>query len=137
LAVIEDRAEYLKDIPVAQLAEREREVVNFHVVVNPVLTLEDGPPAEFFEGCLSLPGFVALVPRARRVRVDCLDHRGKPHSILASGWYARILQHEIDHLGGTLYVDRMYTRSLCTTDHYAAHWKSLPIAGLKAILNLN
>jgi peptide deformylase len=45
--------------------------------------------------------------------------------IQASGWYARILQHEIDHLGGTLYVDRMNTRSLTTLDNYTRHWKNV------------
>ena len=137
LAVIEDRAEYQKDIPPAQLADRERKVVDFHVIVNPVLTLEPGTPVEFFEGCLSLPGFVALVPRARAVRVECLDHRGKHQTIRARGWYARILQHEVDHLGGTLYVDRMHTRTLCTVDHYSAHWKSMPIESLKTALKIN
>ncbi len=67
---------------------------------------------EFFEGCLSLPGYTAIVPRAREVRVECLDDKGARQVIEASGWYARILQHEIDHLQGTLYLDRMLSRTL-------------------------
>ena len=51
---------------------------------------------EFYEGCLSLAGYSALVLRERAVRVECLDERGLPRVIEASGWYARILQHEID-----------------------------------------
>jgi peptide deformylase len=49
------------------------------------------------------------------VRVEALDHRGEPVTIEAQGWYARILQHEIDHLRGTLYIDRMDTRSFAST----------------------
>jgi peptide deformylase len=55
-----------------------------------------------------------IVPRAHRVRVEALDERGTPVSKVASGWYARILQHEIDHLNGTLYIDRMDTRTFST-----------------------
>lgn len=127
LAVIEDKAEYMKDIPPATLAERERRPVPFHVILNPVLTLDVEPDANFFEGCLSLPGFTALVSRVVNVRVDCLNHKAEPKTIRASGWYARILQHEIDHLHGTLYIDRMDPRSLCTLDNYSKHWKELSI----------
>ncbi|HEX7297208.1 MAG TPA: peptide deformylase, partial [Pyrinomonadaceae bacterium] len=56
-------------------------------------------------------GFVAMVRRATDVRVECLNERAEPIVINAQGWYARILQHEIDHLNGTLYIDRMETRS--------------------------
>ena len=113
LAVIEDREEYMKDLSREMLAERERKPVAFEVIINPVLTLESAAEVEFFEGCLSLPGLVALVPRARKVKVECLDAQGKPKVIRASGWHARILQHEIDHLSGALYVDRMRSVSLC------------------------
>jgi peptide deformylase len=76
-------------------------------------------PAVFAEGCLSVPGFLAQVPRALSVRVEALDHRGQPITIDASGWYARILQHEIDHLGGTLYIDRMNTRTFSSMREHA------------------
>ena len=137
LAVIEDKAEYQKAIDPVTLAERERKPVRFHVIVNPVLTLESPSDLEFFEGCLSLPGFVALVPRSRKVRVDCLDHRGEPRTIHATGWYARILQHEFDHLQGTVYVDRMHCRSLCSVDHYTNYWKDLAIANVKKNLSIS
>jgi peptide deformylase len=101
LAVIEDMA----DVP-----EKERTPVPFHVIINPQLTLGAGV-VEHYEGCLSLEGFQALVPRAQTATVDALDHHGDPVKIEARGWYARILQHEIDHLDGTLYIDRMHTRT--------------------------
>lgn len=133
IAVIEDKAEYTKDVPAEVLAERERKPIPFHVIVNPVLTLEEGDPREFYEGCLSLPGFTALVPRARQVRVACLDHRGEPNTIVASGWYARILQHEIDHLEGRLYIDRMRSRTFSNIDNYNAVSKDRTMAQLRAL----
>jgi peptide deformylase len=120
LAVIEDPA----DAPPQVLKERERKPVDFHVVVNPVITLEPGDDVEFFEGCLSVAGSTAVIARARRVRVDCLDHKGNARTIKASGWYARILQHEIDHLYGTLYLDRMLTRTFMTVENFTRYWKT-------------
>jgi peptide deformylase len=134
LAVIEDREEYLRDLSQETLAERERRAVPFEVIINPVLTLESEPEIEFFEGCLSLPGLVALVPRARKVRVECLDAKGKPKIIRASGWYARILQHEIDHLAGKLYIDRMRSVSLSSIENFNRHWKGKPIAEVHRLL---
>jgi peptide deformylase len=136
LAVIEDREEYHKDVSEALLRERERSPVPFHVLVNPAIEEMGDERAEFFEGCLSLSGFSALVPRARAVRVTCLDERGKHKVIEASGWYARILQHEVDHLYGTLYIDRMRTRSFTTLDNLAEFWKGKPVNAIKSELEL-
>lgn len=126
LAVIEDKAEYHKSFTELELRERGRIEVPFHVIVNPVLELLTKSSETFFEDCLSLSSFTALVPRAKQVRVRCLDHQGESRIIQASGWYARILQHEIDHLNGTLYIDRMQARSFSTLENYTRHWKSLP-----------
>lgn len=123
IAVIEDKAEYQKVLTESELRERGRTKVPFHVVVNPIIESPGESIATFFEGCLSLPNFTALVPRAREVRVRCLDHLGEPRVIEASGWYARILQHEIDHLHGKLYIDRMHTRSFSSLENYTRHWK--------------
>lgn len=130
LAVIEDRADLLRSIPPEHLAERNRKPVPFQVLINPRIQTS-GETVEFFEGCLSLEGFAALVPRYTEVRVDCLDHRGEPVSFRAEGWHARIVQHEVDHLLSTVYVDRMRSRSLTTTGHLSRHWSDLPIAELK------
>jgi peptide deformylase len=124
LAVIEDRAEYHKTLTEPELKERGRTEVPFHVIVNPVLELRGAPSVTFFEGCLSLPGYGAMVSRETDVRVTCLDHRAEPQVIEASGWYARILQHEIDHLRGTLYIDRMHPRSFSSLENYTRHWKN-------------
>jgi len=134
LAVIEDRQEYIDKIPPEHSAARLRSAVSPHVIVNPRLTLET-PTIEFFEGCLSLPGFTAIVPRALAVRVDCLNERAEPVTIRARGWYARILQHEIDHLHGTLYIDRMLTRSFMGRENFERYWKNVPADEFKRLLD--
>jgi peptide deformylase len=123
LVVIEDQLELIQKLPAEQVAERERRPVPFHVLTNPKLTLLGSETAEFFEGCLSLAGFTAVIPRAKQVRVECLNERAEAVIIEAGGWYARILQHEIDHLHGALYIDRMNSRSFCTHENYARYWK--------------
>lgn len=122
LAVIEDREDYLRGIDPAVLRDRERTPVPFHVIVNPRLTMIQRGPAVYFEGCLSLDGFAALVPRAIAVRVDCLNEHGEPQTIEARGWYARILQHEIDHLNGVIYIDRMFSRSFMSIENLTKYW---------------
>jgi peptide deformylase len=134
LAVIEDRPEYIKDWTPEQLAEREREPVPFHVIINPKITLIGEERVEYFEGCLSLENLMALTPRARRVRVECVDEKGEAKLIDAVGWYARILQHEIDHLAGTMYVDHMHPRTLMTVENFTQHWKGKTLPELKKYL---
>jgi peptide deformylase len=111
LAVIED---------IGDSEEQERKPVPFHVIASPRLTLGE-ELVEHYEGCLSVEGFQAVVPRARAVTVEALDHRGEPVTIRAQGWYARILQHEIDHLNGTLYIDRMKTRTFSSARNIARY----------------
>jgi len=134
LAVIEDKQEYFAGLTGEQIAERERHPVAFHVIINPVLHQQVASDVEFFEGCLSVPGFIAIVPRSRQVRVEWLDETGAARVIEASGWYARILQHEIDHLQGTLYLDRMLSRTFCSLDLHARLWKKKTTAEVKAAL---
>ena len=136
LAVIEDRQEFLSSLSAQELAEKERQAVPFHVIVNPEITLLGDDKVDFYEGCLSLSGFSAVVPRAAKVRVEYLDEHGAPQSVEASGWYARILQHEIDHLRGTLYIDRMKTRTFTSLDNWSRFWKAKPVPDvLEALSN--
>jgi peptide deformylase len=117
LAVIEDRAEYFAGIAPERLAERERRPIPFLALINPRIVAQSEKQAEFFEGCLSLAGFSALVKRSYSVTVEYWDEQGKARRIEARGWYARILQHEIDHLHGRLYIDRMEPRSFTTLEN--------------------
>jgi peptide deformylase len=135
LAVIEDQSSYVEDMDETERRLKEREPVPFHVVVNPRIELVDPAPVRFFEGCLSLEGFVAVVARAHAVRVHCLDHAGESRTIAALGWHARILQHEIDHLHGTVYVDRMEPRTFMSSDEYARHWAGEPVELVRAALD--
>jgi peptide deformylase len=127
LAVIEDPPQAHAGMTPAQLAERERNAVAFHVLVNPRLTVEGDDQVIAYEGCLSLAGFSMIVPRWRRVRVDALDEHGEPVVKTATGWYARILQHEIDHLRGVVCCDRMDPRSLTTQDNHLRYWRNMPV----------
>ncbi len=111
LAVIEDPAEMSDEAR----KTRERYQVPFHVIINPVLELGE-EVVEHYEGCLSVEGFMGLVPRTRTAKVRALNEKGEAVTIEASGWYARILQHEIDHLHGGLYIDRMHTRTFTGND---------------------
>jgi peptide deformylase len=127
LAVIEDREELLRDLPPQELAEKNRQPVPFHVIVNPQIIFLEAEKVLFYEGCLSVAGFSAVVPRARDVRVQYLDEKGEQRSVEASGWYARILQHEIDHLHGTLYLDRMNSRTFSSVENWNRFWRGKPV----------
>ncbi len=118
LAVIEDAPQRHSDLTPEQLAARERAAVPFHVLVNPTLIPIGDERVAAYEGCLSFKGFVMVVPRYRHVRVEALDEHGTARVIEASGWYARILQHEIDHLNGVMCCDRMDPRTLSTTENH-------------------
>ncbi len=76
------------------------------VIINPVIEERSGSLYEE-EGCLSIPGFGSKVKRAAKVRVRALNEHGLPVVIEAEGLMARCLQHEIDHLNGKLYIDRL------------------------------
>jgi peptide deformylase len=134
LAVIEDREEYHKRLSPAQLSERQRQLISFHVIINPRIVSADNTGLEFFEGCLSVTGYSAIVPRARAVTVEYLNEHAESKRVEAVGWYARILQHEIDHLAGVLYVDRMHTRTLTTLENLERYWKDLPTSDVLAKL---
>lgn len=135
IAVIEDMDQ--SNLSPKQIEERERYPVPFHVIINPKLTIEESDTAAFFEGCLSVPQLVAVVPRAKAVRVDCLNEKGEPVTIQAKGWYARILQHEIDHLNGTLYIDRAYLPTLMPQDSYINLWRNKSIQEVLECLMIN
>ena len=119
LVVIEDPPEYQAKLSAEELAAREREPVPYHVLVNPTLAATSDEVVTAYEGCLSFAGFSMVVPRARRVRVEALDEHGRARTIVAKGWYARILQHEFDHLQGTVCCDRMDSRTLTTMANLA------------------
>ena len=110
--------------PSARVA-RGRVVQPLVVVVNPELMIVGDATATFFEGCLSVPGYMALVERALEVRVRGVSENGDPVALSLRAWPARIFQHEVDHLDGMLYVDRMLTRTFGENDEVARNWLSM------------
>jgi peptide deformylase len=135
LAVVQDGPERWGQLNEEERAARERDALPFTVLVNPAVTpVGENDLAGFYEGCLSVPGLAAVVARHRAVRVEALDEHGEPVDRVFSGWPARIVQHEADHLGGRLYLDRAEARSLTTADNYARLWAGRPPADAAAAL---
>ncbi|MBI3306761.1 MAG: peptide deformylase [Candidatus Omnitrophica bacterium] len=77
-----------------------------YVIVNPEISEERGREMGS-EGCLSLPGISGQVPRAKKIRLQFQDREGKPHNVEIKDFFARIIQHEVDHLNGILLIDRV------------------------------
>lgn len=86
------------------------------VVVNPRIVWESREVVDGIEGCLSIPGYVGEVERAEAIRVRAQDRYGKPIKLRLQGWTARIFQHEIDHLNGVLFIDRLTAPENIWTD---------------------
>ncbi len=130
LAVLEDSAEVAPEIADA----RERRPLPFRTIINPVYEIIGDDLVPFYEGCLSVPGYQAVVSRGHAVRLRCLDAAGAAVDEEISGWSARIVQHETDHLGGILYLDKAFTRSLSDNAQYMSYWARPSIHGAREIL---
>jgi peptide deformylase len=128
LAVLADGPERWGQLTEEERSARQRSALAFTVLVNPVAhPIDEGADrVSFFEGCLSVPGLMGVVARHRAVRVEALDADSHPVDRVFSGWAARIVQHEVDHLLGRLYLDRVETRSLSSSDNYVRYWAGRP-----------
>ncbi|MET8131827.1 peptide deformylase [Streptomyces sp. NPDC005251] len=118
IAVIEDPAPVSDEVRVV----RGRVPQPFRVLVNPSYVGIGPGRVAFFEGCLSVPGWQAVVARHTEVRLTALDEHGRAVDEVFSGWPARIVQHETDHLDGTLYLDHAELRSLSSNQATAELW---------------
>ena len=118
IAVIEDPAPVPEEVRLA----RGRVPQPFRVLVNPSYEPVGTARAAFFEGCLSVPGWQAVVARPAEVRLTCQDEYGRAVDEVFTGWPARIVQHETDHLDGMLYLDRAELRSLSSNQAMAERW---------------
>jgi len=122
LRLIEDMAETMYDAPgtglaAVQVGVEERIIVydvspqdepaDLQVLINPKIVSASGEVLSENEGCLSVPDYRADVKRAAAVQVEALDRKGDPVSIATDGFLAVVLQHEIDHLDGILFIDRI------------------------------
>ncbi len=126
--VLEDREELMARSTPAEVAERRRVSFGPRVFVNPKLRAIGTDRATFFEGCLSVEGYAGVVERDLEVEVTGLDEHGTASTWRVRGWPARILQHELDHLDGRLYVDRMLTRSFSTGAQAKALYGGKPMS---------
>jgi peptide deformylase len=86
------------------------------VIINPEVIWRSREELIGVEGCLSIPGYVGEVDRAEKIRVRALDRNGRKIRLRLSGWTARIFQHEIDHLNGILYIDKLTDKENFWTD---------------------
>jgi peptide deformylase len=108
----EERDDDGEDVPLMALINPEIEPVTREMV-------------EDWEGCLSIPDIRGRVPRARQIAVRAYDRTGKKIEMQASGFTARVIQHETDHLDGVLFFDRMKTlQSLTFLDEFGRYWSS-------------
>jgi peptide deformylase len=102
----------------------DQQPFGLRVFLNPRITVLDPAEQGFWEGCLSVPNLRGYVERPRRVRVDYLDLEGRERVIEAEGFLATVFQHELDHLAGVLYVDRIRDMTrLATIDDYLRYWR--------------
>jgi peptide deformylase len=100
--------------------------IPLQVVINPMIRPQSGELVYDWEGCLSIPDLRGLVPRHPAVRVQALDREGRPLDYLVSGFEARIVQHEFDHLNGVVFLDRM--RDLHSLA-YLKEWEQYMVGG--------
>ncbi len=107
-----------RQLAVLEVADNARypgkAAVPLSVLVNPAIVPLDDKTEEDWEGCLSIPEIRGRVPRYKNLRVTALDREGKELEFVASGFHARVIQHEVDHLRGHVYLDRMPDLSTLT-----------------------
>ncbi|WP_284974637.1 peptide deformylase [Arthrobacter sp. efr-133-TYG-104] len=130
LAVLEDQFE----VDPASAAARHREHLPFFAIINPQYRPLGGETAAFYEGCLSVAGYQAVVSRHRNVELSYLTPEGVAAEEWFSGWQARIVQHETDHLHGVLYLDRAELRSLSSNSEHSMRWSAPGIDDAKRSL---
>ena len=103
--------------------EDDEERVPLMTVINPEITVAGPDMVEDWEGCLSIPDIRGKVPRARHIVLRAFDRKGKRFEIPASGFTARVIQHETDHLDGVLFFDRMSSFTTLTfLEEFGRYW---------------
>lgn len=130
IAVLED----LYPIPEEAATMREREPLEYFEIFNPVYMSSSDREAVFYEGCLSFDGFQGVVTRPADISATYKDRDGQEITRSFSGWQARIVQHETDHLSGTVYIDKAETRSLINETELWRH-EGMDVATAQKVLN--
>lgn len=101
LAIIESLPDYDEE------GEEIPDTRDLFVIINPKIVWTSTDSEDGIEGCLSIPGYLGEVERPLSIRVRAQDRHGKKMKLKLGGWTARIFQHEIDHLNGVLYIDKL------------------------------
>lgn len=130
----------LERVIVVELTEEEEDPQSgkLYEFVNPEIVRASAEQVEGEEGCLSIPNIVGDVWRSERVVVKGQDRFGKPQKLEARDWLARVFQHEIDHLNGVLFIDRVegpqHLRRLVKVvdEKGEEHYKAIPMTELAA-----
>ena len=121
LAVLEDHIRDDADDP------RDIAELPFRVIINPSYAPAGEETRSFYEGCLSFEGYQAVRRRWLDIEAEWDDEEGRHHRERMHGWPARIFQHETDHLGGELYIDKAEIRSLTTYENLEDYWCDSPV----------
>jgi peptide deformylase len=101
----------------------EAAAIPLTVLINPVVTPLGEEREDGWEGCLSVPDMRGMVSRHTAVRLECYDREGNRMDVVAKDFFARVIQHETDHLNGIVYVDRMSDlRTLSHIAEWTRHW---------------
>lgn len=122
-----DQVHVSKQIAVLEVADNPRypgkPLVPLTVLINPIVTPLSEEFEDDWEGCLSIPDMRGKVPRYKSIRVQALDPNGAALDFVATGFHARVVQHEWDHLNGKVYLDRMPDLStLSFITEFARYW---------------
>lgn len=99
---------------------------NFTVFINPEIVKKTGPMEEDYEGCLSVPDIYGKVPRYQSVKVKAMNENGQSFRVTAHGYLARVLQHEVDHTHGIVFIDHIKNKK-------DAFYRLLPEGGLEPL----
>jgi peptide deformylase len=101
----------------------DEDLVPLMALINPEIQVVGDAVVEDWEGCLSIPEIRGRVPRAKQIVAQAYDRRGKRIEIRASGYTARVIQHETDHLDGVLFFDRMRSlETLTYLEEFGRYW---------------
>lgn len=110
--LVSEEAEYIDMRPVEkptdeEIEERKKKQWNYFVYINPSVRKISKRKNRYPEGCLSVPGVFGFVPRPEKITVEAYDENGKKFTRGASRFFARVLQHELDHIDGVLFIDKV------------------------------
>ena len=118
-----------KQIVIIELPEeseryKDVEKTSLLTIINPKLTILDEEKQGYWEGCLSIPGLRGFVERPKKINVEFVDQKMEHHTLILEGFLATVFQHELDHLFGTLYIDRIKDTKLLSYEEEFNHFIS-------------